>query len=1043
MFGRRQRPNTQLPVRVHKAAANPQQDETSLKTEESPAPEPANPDPEQGEAATVSIAEPPPPAESPAQSPTPSGPPVTARNALLAVLGGIIALALAGFGEALVESGDKSVLSLVLYLAAIGIFAASAALLPRAPSDIASTDAPPDLPRKGDKTIWPVIVIGIVAAVALDLLSFLMLRDNLKSEGGKWLWLGSMAVILAMGIMLHKRHTWPARWSGNNWPRARSSRALVIAFIIVIGLAAVLARFSALDTVPLGINADEGDRAATAIQILRQTNTESVFGDGWYEISMMYFTLLAGLMKVIGIGFVQARVFGVIASLIACGVLIWIGARHWNWRVGLLAGGLFATLGIALQFARETSESGPTAALWAISMALFYEAARTGRLWAWAGAGLAGGFSFYFYPTGRLWAALAAIICIYLLIHGLKNRRLAIARGVVVAAVAAIIVITPFAVNILRDPNKFTIRAQETTIFSPTNPTRLRYYNPEWSLPRLMVEQTIRGVGGMNQFFDDGGFWPTDEPMFNGAIAVLIMLGIGFVCLKVRDPRFALLAAWFWVGIIGVIVTVETPNFQRMGTAIPTLALIPALLLDNLIRRVEVGASKIKIAWAKPAMVAATGVAALSVAGIALNQTTYYFNEYGKRDRYPQPTIQGQAVRDQGENTLTVTLSGSYHMINSGWIQLLAPFTPRGGMRFAGWDLPMTAPANTNLAFMIYPYQKYYLPYLQDLYPTGTLEPYTHPSEGTVVTILRVGQADWAAQQGATAQVEGSGTAVHVSGLGAAPPGITSYPANVTWKAGVRIPAYWNYNFRIGPGPAKLLIDGKEVMSVAPGTGSGIATVALAAGDHLVQYDGTIENENIPAQFAWAQSAASPNSTDIAWSPMPTEVQFANKTELHGLYGVARVEGHPEEHYLTNALAQCCLNELLRNDGKPYTVDWAGTLDAPATGSYTMTLMMHGTGFLKIDDREVIRRDQSSEESFSAGIELSAGKHTIELSMSSGNTRGDIELRWTPPGGIDSIVPTSALSPPEGAVGPEPPLDPAAFSGTRLLLQHNPLETIR
>ena len=77
----------------------------------------------------------------------------------------------------------------------------------------------------------------------------------------------------------------------------------------------------------------------------------------------------------------------------------------------------------------------------------------------------------------------------------------------------------------------------------------------------------VRSVGVFNQFHDDGGFWPTDRPIMSGLLAVLTLLGLGWVCPRWRDPRYVLLAIWFWVGFSGVIVTVETPNVQRMATA--------------------------------------------------------------------------------------------------------------------------------------------------------------------------------------------------------------------------------------------------------------------------------------------------------------------------------------------------------------------------------------------------------------------------------------------------------------------------------------------
>ncbi len=661
---------TTLPVRIARSANTPQQP--------SPDGNDTNPTPE----------------ETP-DTPVPATP-VPLRNALLPLAGGLGALALAGLGEALVEAQDKSILSLLLYLAAIGLFAWSATFLTAPPGDLPSKDRPPERPREGDWTAWAILGVGLAGALVLNLIAFLMLRDYLGSEPGKWLWLASLIVVAATGIALHRRFSWPARWLGGVWPRASWNRWLVVGCIVVIGVAAVAARFVSLDTVPFGINADEGDRAATAIQILRGTNTDSMFGDGWYQISMVYFTMLSWLLKLIGIGFVQARMFGATASVIALAIIIWIGARHFNWRVGLMAGGIFALLGIALQFARETSESGPTATLWALSIACFLEAARTGRMWAWVGAGLSGGFSIYFYPTGRLWAALAAVVCIYLFVHGLGGRRAAIARGTVVAALAAIMIMSPFGADMLRAPENFTLRARDTSIFTQDNPTRLHYYDPAWSTSRLLVEQTIRGVGAINQFLDDGGFWPTDKPIMSGLLAVLMLIGLGWVCLHLRDPRYAIIAAWFWFGLVGVIVTVETPNFQRMGTAIPTLAIIPALVLESLIRRVQALVAGLRIDWARYGTIAATAAAGLIVVWIGLSQVIFYFDDYGKRDRWPQPTIQGNAVNDQGTDTLTITLARSFHMVNSGWVQLLAPYTPHGGMRYPGSDLPLAEPADTS-----------------------------------------------------------------------------------------------------------------------------------------------------------------------------------------------------------------------------------------------------------------------------------------------------------------------------------------------------------
>ena len=104
--------------------------------------------------------------------------------------------------------------------------------------------------------------------------------------------------------------------------------------------------------------------------------------------------------------------------------------------------------------------------------------------------------------------------------------------------------------------------------------------------------------------------------------------------------------------------------------------------------------------------------------------------------------------------------------MNSGWVRLLAPYTPRGGTKNPGMDLPLDVPADKNLAFLLYPPQVDYISYLSSIYPGGSTIPYTHTTEGLVVDIYKVSQEQWASTQGAMAHVvakSGQGAPVRVS----------------------------------------------------------------------------------------------------------------------------------------------------------------------------------------------------------------------------------------------------------------------------------------
>ena len=152
--------------------------------------------------------------------------------------------------------------------------------------------------------------------------------------------------------------------------------------------------------------------------------------------------------------------------------------------------------------------------------------------------------------------------------------------------------------------------------------------------------------------------------------------------------------------------------------------------------------------------------------------------------------------------------------------------------------------------------------------------------------------------------------------------------------------------------------------------------------------------------------------------------------------------GKQDTHFFSHTVAHCCLTERVPDGGKPYTVTWTGSLDAPVTGAYTMTLLAQGTATLQLDGTAVIATSQPSDTPSAVRAVLSAGKHIVELKVAFDNTRGDVEWRWTPPGGEDSIVPPSALSPPPN-VGIGPPLNLNLYTSQQRQLQPPALETIR
>jgi 4-amino-4-deoxy-L-arabinose transferase-like glycosyltransferase len=970
--------------------------------------------------------------------------PSLVRSRVLPLAGAAGALALGWWAEVRTEARDPTWFAALLFLASIALFASS---------DLPSSPAaePPDTqaavrratPRR-DWPMWLILIFGAGTAIMLSCLTLSLLPGRWGSGADTVAWGASVAVIAVTGMLLGRWQEWAPCWGTRVWPSTKAGRTLLVVAVLTILCVATAGRLLWLDQVPRGINPDEGDRAATSIQMIRGTLHNGVFEYGWYFIGMMYFWILAQVMQVAGMSFVGARVLGALSGIVTVATVTWIGIRHFGYRVGVLAGGVLAALGIALQFARETTEATPTALLWTLSAAAFLEAARRGRSLAWILAGLTGGFSIYFYPTGRMWGALAALFCVYLLVHGLGGRRWRILRGAALAALAALIISAPYFLRAAQNRwYTFTVRAQQTSIFVNNNPVRLSYYHPEWSIWRLLREQVQRTVGIVNRYDDRNGFWPTNRPLTAGVLAMLTMMGMGWIYLRPRDPRFVLLAIWFTVGIAGVVVTVETPNVQRMATAIPVLAFLPALVLDNLARRIE-ATLPLEMPGAQRRLTLATTAAAVLVVSMLMRREwRFYFVTYAAMDEWSTPTLLGTAVRDQGDDTDVFSMGRQDHIVNQGWVRLLAIDTPRGGLPFPGSQLPLTVESKHNLTIMVTPQQPHYLAYLRDLYPGAAEKPVLDRGQ-LVCTMYRLSKEQRAASLGVLA-IPPQGDPVRVRRLGEAPPDWSVYPTAMRWTAMWRVPRYWNYSLRIGPGPARLAIDGKTVLTVPAGEAVQSAEVSLAMGDHFIEYDGTLTAPD--RQAVLERSPVRPPvlgqpAPQPAWESIPTARLRPARQGPDGLFGVVTSAGRPEQHRLDGTLATGSMSAQARIDGHPYTVKWSGTLQAPAGGTYAMGFFTQGKVDLRIDGQQVLHSDGPRDEPIEGRVDLQAGPHAVEVVYAVSGTSGALEWTWTPPGGQRSIVPRSALSPPPGA-GVAPPVPFAVLGNFDAMPTEQPVKAAR
>ena len=298
----------------------------------------------------------------------------------------------------------------------------------------------------------------------------------------------------------------------------------------------------------------------------------------------------------------------------------------------------------------------------------------------------------------------------------------------------------------------------------------------------------------------------------------------------------------------------------------------------------------------------------------------------------------------------------------------------RGGVPSPGSVLPLALPPTHRLAFVLYPDQSAYLPFLREIYPGGSVRHYTHPTEGRVVSVYRVPRSRVERRLGSLATTADGATS-RVPRLGALPSD-TPAGTRLRWSALLSVPRYWNYRLRLGPGPARLRLDGKTVLSVAAGQRASTVTLALARGRHLVTLDGLAGAHGGPKlEWRGASTADAPAPDDFErWRPVGMH-ELSPAIAGRGLFATVASAGLEVQRRLDGTIASCCLSTGITKDDTPFVAVWRGTLRAPRSGTYRMALDTQGPATLSIDGRTVLTSRRSGDDT-TAGRSISVRART-------------------------------------------------------------------
>ena len=519
---------------------------------------------------------------------------------------------------------------------------------------------------------------------------------------------GDAVLLWGLGVvMVGLAALWPASWPPRLFPdwkarlrRVRRETWLEVASVAMLTLLALILRIAALDRVPYTLGGDEAWHGLLARQVL-SGELRNPFTMGYMSMPTLFYWPLSWSLWLVGDGMTGLRLPAALAGTVTVPILYLFARDLWGRRTAFLSAAFLATYDYHVHYSRLGANNVWDSlfvllALWALDRGLAGRKESTeqgeseqagrgteGRYRPFLAAGLAMGFSVYFYTGARL---LPVIVGVYVAFVWLQRRKELRQLGLclVLLAVAFLVVAGPMLSYALVHPNEWNARINQVSILQSGWLAR----EPELtgkSTAQILAEQFLFSAGAFHVYADRTVWYGADRPLLGFLAGVFSVLGMAWAAAHWRDRRYFLLLLWFWAVIIsGGMLTESPPSSQRLVIAIPAVALLVAVGLEQSIRLVgRLLASRWR--WDNLAL-------GLLVAILAVSNIHFYFVEFTPLRRYGSQngetaTMLGYYLRDLDRGTQVYLFGAPRIYWKFGAMTFLAP-------EVSGYDVvePLNSP---------------------------------------------------------------------------------------------------------------------------------------------------------------------------------------------------------------------------------------------------------------------------------------------------------------------------------------------------------------
>jgi 4-amino-4-deoxy-L-arabinose transferase-like glycosyltransferase/sugar lactone lactonase YvrE len=841
-------------------------------------------------------------------------------------------------------------------------------------------------------------------AVALTAVAAALLWSCLSNPVGLALWLGGLALFLV------------ALWPATNVQRRPASSPkvfpklefLVLAFIL---LAALLARSSALDTVPNGLQSDEGNNGLEALKWLSDA-PYSPYAEANEGQATLFTYLIALSFKLFGISVPSMRLVSAVAGTLTVAAFYVLAREFFRPRAALVGTGLLAASRWHLTFSRIIYELilVPFCAIW-----LFYflhRGLRDGRRRDFVLAGYALALGLNTYTAFRVVPLGVALLALYWLVRRRQQFR-ATLRGLGLFALSSIMGLVPLGIYAIQRPKIVLIRTKHISISNDIE--RAGSLAPLWSnVRKYLLMFNVQGDGGSSNNLPG-------VPMLDLVVAALFILGLAYAFRHWRQPKMFLPIAWA-VGVLpaGIFsVAREAPSARRVIGLVPVVYLLVTPVVDALWR------ASLRAWRGRGHRLWAFGFGVLAVAVGVSNLLTYFTVQARHpsvwRAFSPHEAAIGQYIA-RLDRPAFLYLSSVYNEHSA--ITFIA-HDPEYNPLDLSQHLPVRQPQETDVIYILEPADRRLEPLFHQFYPAGLWKEHLDPYGGLLFNTFEITPAQQAKAMGLEARyhpnAEWQSPAAFIRRDDAIdfdwredPP--LPYPFSVEWRGALLVPQYGQYGLMIqASGPFTLTLDGEELLSGRAGSHS--TQQVLIGGFHAFTLRYVAETGAGGPLLLWEGPVG-------GQQVVPSLSFYALEVPEFGLVGYyypnAGWEGSPRVVQRDIFLAA---GEVLP---APYSIIWRGKLLVEQAGLYHLGTNSDDGSLLFVDGQLVVDNGGSHGLRYVEGsVNLTAGYHDAELRYFQDGGSRVLELWWTLPEGRRELIPPTKLFPWEGDIPLWQPVEPA------------------